>query len=407
MGHALQLYFSYIDANLYPLSFTRRSMATAIFFFPELLGSLILGSWSDRYGRKLFIVIGTLCGAVAVQLTAMTSHFGVLAFTRLLAGLSTASVIPATLGYLSAITAQSKSLRGKVMGLFEIATIGGTLAGVFVAGRFWDAFEVGAFSIDSAIYLVSLAVFWFGIMEARLVSPRRARWRIADTMRAAGDLLRQTWESIRGALWSARILRFVPAWLAINMILGAWLNNAIGQLVETSDRFPDQLLYGIFAESLRAGTDASTYASVVLAIFGLGGVLWSFSLGRFRRTGVMLVGSLGLFALCGFLFALNHAASVHDPLTTLYIVGALLSLLILSGFTPAALTYMADITEDAPTGRGAIMGLYSVFFGVGQLFGTLIGGMFVDWRGMDGLILFTLLLSVAAALTLIRLHRRI
>ena len=80
------------------------------------------------------------------------------------------------------------------------------------------------------------------------------------------------------------------------------------------------------------------------------------------------------------------------------------SILIESGFTPAALTHLADITEDHTGDRGAIMGLYSVFFGIGQFFGTSIGGPFVDWRGADGLVLITALLGAFAAIMLLRLH---
>jgi MFS family permease len=423
MGNMLQLYYGYIDAHEYPLSFTLRSIATAIFFLPELVGSPVLGSWSDRYGRKLFIVIGPLSGAIAVQLTAMTTNFGVLAFTRLLEGLSTASAIPATLGYLSAMTSHNESLRGRVMGIFEIATIGGTLGGLIIGGTLWSGDLVrgisgpAAFSIDSGIYLASLAIFLLGMTEVRRKMPNHRtvepRETVGNQLHFAADALRQTWKSIRAALSSSRILRFVPAWLAINMILGAWLNNVVGQLVETSGRFPNQLLYGIFAENARAGTQISIYGSAVFGVFGLGIALWSLTFGRFRRTSVMLVSAVGLFILCGFIFALNHvgdpsaskAVRLGDPLVAFYAAGALIAFMIVSGFTPAALTYLADVTEDDPRDRGAIMGLYSVFFGVGQLFGTLIGGPFVDWRGMDGLITFTAILGLGATFTLIRLHQ--
>ena len=44
----------------------------------------------------------------------------------------------------------------------------------------------------------------------------------------------------------------------------------------------------------------------------------------------------------------------------------------MSGATPAALGLLADITESYPADRGAIMGLYSVFLGVGQILGALV-----------------------------------
>jgi predicted MFS family arabinose efflux permease len=75
-----------------------------------------------------------------------------------------------------------------------------------------------------------------------------------------------------------------------------------------------------------------------------------------------------------------------------------------SGFTPAALSYLADITELFPSDRGAIMGLYSVFLGLGQFLGASVGGLFVDWRGADGMALIAGLLGILVTFLVSR-HR--
>lgn len=405
-GNMLQLYFGYIDTNEYPIPFTLRGILTALFFLPELLASPVLGSLSDRYGRKLFIMIGPITGAIAVQLTALTSSFGILAFTRLLEGTSTASAIPATLGYLAAGTSEDESLRGRVMGIFEISTIGGTLLGLLIAGPLWDTFQRHAFTLNGLIYILSLVVFFFGIVEVRErlnLSGINLRDGLRDEFTAAGEIIRQAFSRIQVGLTSPKILRFAPAWLALNMILGAWLNGTVGQLVETSDRFPDQFLYGLFSDSARQGTQISFYGAGILLVFGLGVLLWSFTFGRFKRTTVMLIGASGIFVMTFFVYLLNHAGSFSNPLLPLYVLGALVGLVIVSGFTPAALTYLADVTEDDPGDRGAIMGLYTVFFGVGQFFGTLLSGPFADFRGFDGMLLLTLILGAFATVLLLRL----
>ncbi|HEX9074557.1 MAG TPA: hypothetical protein VF932_02210, partial [Anaerolineae bacterium] len=53
---------------------------------------------------------------------------------------------------------------------------------------------------------------------------------------------------------------------------------------------------------------------------------------------------------------------------------------------------------------GIIMGLYSIFLGLGQLIGATIGGPFIDWRGADGIVIVTALLGTFAGLLLLRLH---
>jgi MFS family permease len=167
MGSMIQLYLGYIDRSVYPLSVTMRGIALAVFFLPELIGSPVLGAWSDRYGRKFFIWFSALSGGIAVQIAALTTHFGALVLTRLLAGLSTASAFPATLGLLSAETSHDEALRGRVMGLFQLATIGGTALGILLGGGLWDLFHAHAFTLNHVIYLVSFAIFFFGIRKSK------------------------------------------------------------------------------------------------------------------------------------------------------------------------------------------------------------------------------------------------
>jgi predicted MFS family arabinose efflux permease len=69
------------------------------------------------------------------------------------------------------------------------------------------------------------------------------------------------------------------------------------------------------------------------------------------------------------------------------------------------LTYLADVTENYAADRGSIMGLYSVFLGIGQLVGTSLGGYFADWNGVDGLLLLSAILGGITALSLLTLRR--
>ena len=75
-------------------------------------------------------------------------------------------------------------------------------------------------------------------------------------------------------------------------------------------------------------------------------------------------------------------------------------LFVLAGATPAALGMLADISEIHPDDRGAIMGLYSVFLGLGQIVGSLVSGAAADWRGVDGLLIASLGLLLIALLPL-------
>src|SRR5262249_34390895 len=170
MGQMLQFYLAAIDRNYYHISFTTRGLVIASFFITELTGSPVLGALSDRFGRKSFIILGPLFGAIAVQISAMTIALWLLVVTRLLAGLSTASSIPPTLGYISEATSGRPNLRARVIGMFEITFVGGVAIGSVLSGYLWTFMntprDLGplkliapAFSINGLVYLVSIAIF--------------------------------------------------------------------------------------------------------------------------------------------------------------------------------------------------------------------------------------------------------
>ncbi len=400
MGSTLQLYFGYIDRHFYPLSDTARGLALAIFFLPELIGSPVFGAWSDRLGRKWFILLGAIFGAIGVQMTAMTTNFAALALMRVLGGLSTASAIPATLGYLSGETAHSEAVRGRAMGLFQLATLAGTIGGMLLGGRLWDLYRQGTFTLDALLYLLSLAIFLVGIRETRVRKTPKD-----DAIARGWQALRRSFLHYQDVFTAPGVTRFAPVFLTICTILGIWMNHIVGQLVAADHQFTGQLLYGIFANDRHAGTEIALYGTLILAIFALGALVWSFVIGHFRRTAIMLVNVGALFVLCGVTLALNHSPSLAAPGIPVYLALAVLAIFVLSGAMPAALTYLADVTEERQEDRGAIMGLYTILFGLGGFLGTLIGGPFADWNAVDGILFATALLGVIATLLLVRLYQ--
>jgi predicted MFS family arabinose efflux permease len=110
---------------------------------------------------------------------------------------------------------------------------------------------------------------------------------------------------------------------------------------------------------------------------------------------VMLVAGAGI----------NHAADVPLPVLLGLIALAGAGLFVLAGATPAAIGLLADMTEAYPDDRGAIMGLYSVFLGVGQILGSFAGGAAAQVAGLDGIFVASLVFLVIAVVPLRRLSR--
>ncbi len=414
MGQNIQFYFNYINeaafkpdhplhliaglGNVSVISYTVGGIIITVFFAAEVIGAPLFGAWSDRYGRKLFIIFGPLFGAIAVQLTAMTTVLWLLAVTRVLEGLSTASNAPATLGYIAEASSHEPKLRSRVVGFFEVATLAGMGAGIVLGGTLWRGFGQAAvvfgipltspaFAINGLVYIASLLIFWIGLSEAH-------EFKRSERVEQKESAWVHYWKLLR----NPRVASFVPAWIAINAVIGVFL-NLTARLLTDKRGFPGQLLMGRF-DSFEAGIIIGTY----LGFFVLGILLWSLIFASLKKVTVMLIGIGGLFITCLLLITINHQPSLDAPFVLPLSILLILSIMIQSGFTPAAVVHLADITEEYTGDRGVIMGLYSVFLGVGQAIG-IIGGPFADWRGVDGIILLIFLLGIFAAAFLIPLHR--
>ena len=132
----------------------------------ELIGSPIFGIIADRIGRKPVMLLGPLFGLAAVILTPFSMTIPLLICTRLLEGASTAASVPSILSYVAAKTSHDAQLRGRVVTLFEVATLGRLLvAGTALAGPLWELFGAGSFAVNGGIYLLALAFFAYGVKD--------------------------------------------------------------------------------------------------------------------------------------------------------------------------------------------------------------------------------------------------
>jgi MFS family permease len=109
---------------------------------------------------------------------------------------------------------------------------------------------------------------------------------------------------------------------------------------------------------------------------------------------------VAMLLVCGEFLVFNHIA----PSLARSIVGAVIALTIMveSGFTPAALALLAGAI-GAQAGRGAAMGIYSVLLSVGAILGSLIAAALGRKFAVDGLIYGTLAMAVIALLFVQRL----
>src|SRR5437764_13934207 len=125
---------------------------------PGIVVAVLAGPYSDRFGRKRFLVAGSAVMGVFTLLAAFATSFPVLVATRMIAGVGGSVIFPnsnATLGDNFPYGERSRAV-ATVIGLNTMASIVGVpLAGIIAEATTWRASVgiVGVLSIAAAVLL--------------------------------------------------------------------------------------------------------------------------------------------------------------------------------------------------------------------------------------------------------------
>jgi MFS family permease len=375
----------------HPISNIDVGLISAAFFVVELSLAPVMGALSDRWGRRFFLTIGPLFGLVQVGLlifTPSTDPLPYLLSLQFLSGIASAMQVPAVLGYLADYTRDNNALRMRVMSFYELVTSGGLAVGVLLGGFAWDRFGRNTFALLALGYLI--VTFCMLLVPAVRQVIERVRLRA---------LAQRYWRVLR----TPRLFIFIPAWISISALVGVWLSSQL-TFVLSSRRDPHQLLMGSMSGHGGGGRISLILGAYVL-FFGLSLLFWAFFLNRAPRLFLMLASITGVYLACIALAGLNHTGEDARPLQIIWLALLFVGVFAETSFAPAALAYLADVSEEAARDRGLLMGLYSVFLGLGQLLGNGLGGVFAQYWGFDGMIYLTAILAFVALVALLVLFR--
>ena len=357
----------------------------AAFFATELAGAPWAGHIADRVGQARVLRYGPSFGVVS-SLIAVTVALGhaplgalvvVLLIARVSEGASAACAVPTTLVLISRATDADPVRRMRMMGLFEITSLLGMILGFVVAGVGWDELGARAFLLLAPVY----AGAWLlvGRPTDRPSGPGGRMPPLATLRRLASE---------RGTL------AFGVSWLAVNAVVGVWIQQG-PYLLKLPTRSSTQALVGGFG-----GSEVGGIFAVWGMVFLSGLALWSLLGARWPRR-VLAVALAGMLGVVLALAMVNHGAP-----RALLAVAALL-VLVESGYTPAAFSHLADLTQHLDPTRGAALGLYSVLLAAGQLAGNVIGAPFAARWQMDGVLALTALLALVALGGVARMPREL
>lgn len=350
---------------------------SAVSFAAELSASLPMGIASDRVGRRRLMTAGALAGAAAAVLFAISGRPSIFFLSRALEGIGAAAIVPALLAYLADATERRAALRARVMSYFELTLLAGLALGGIAAAQLFRAMQGGAFFVVALVYATSAAMLFLAICDTGVRSTARP---IAD---------------LRSVLRLPSIRRLAPVWLCVNAVVGLWLGPTLPFLL-TRRSSNGQYLSGLFAaDPARVGWLLFAYA----LIFGAGISAWSMVLPHVRLRVALWISLGAMLPACAGIYLLNHSA--HQTASVRWTIGAVMALVVMieSGFTPAALAWLAG-SLPPQSGRGAGMGVYSVLLGVGAIVGSLLAAILGQAYSVDGLLYGTALAAVAAGIFL-------
>lgn len=377
----------------HPITSVQVGLLPVTYYISELLLAPFMGALSDQWGRRTFLIIGPLFGFVQTLLLFFTpakSPLSYLLCLQIFAGISSAITVPAGLSYLADFTVRNQRLRMRVMSFYELVTSGGIAVGTALAGLAWDRFGHGAFFLLACLYLVVALCMFLSPVVNQVVERGKMQY-----------IVTRYWRIVR----TPRLLIFIPAWLCICALIGIWLSSQIPFLLSRPVYDAQQLLMGSLSGP-GAGHRVSFVMGGFVLFFGLCLLFWAFFLTNFPRLRLMLTSIVGVFLSCIALFGMNHRGLGNDGLLYAWLPVLLIGIVAETSFAPAALAYLADISEEAAKDRGLLMGLYSIFLGLGQIIGNGLGGVFAHNFGFDGLIYFTAILACIALFSLLWLFKR-
>ena len=303
----------------------------ALYPIAEAVSAMPVGRLADRISRKKLHLTGMTLITVLTAAIGFTRNLLNVSILHALMGVSAAMAAVTSLTLLGDATKQTN--RGKKMGGFDLANLGGYGLGFGVGSVLVTAF---ASRLSEAFWITSGIFLFTSILATKfLVEPVRS-----DELNQPGIRRRRIGSKIRPVL---------PVWLGQTIILGMYF------LLPKAFKDANITLTG----------QMLIFLGAIGGLFALGAIVFGHISDKVGRTKIMVLGAIGEF---GFLVLFGWSFPYF--LTYALILAPLFFLA--SAIAPAILSYVSDISGKAR--RGSANGLYSVVLSIGMAIGNILGG---------------------------------
>ena len=299
----------------------------------------VFGRWSDRRGRKPFIIIGLVSYALVSVAFILFTKVPHLIIIRFFQGIASAMIMPVIQAYVGDITPSGRE--GFVMGIFNMSLFVGLSLGPVAGGVINDHYSLqAAFVSMGALALVGAALsYWLLPTTRDEAALRRGRpplaWRaiIGDRVVIGLFIFRLVYTASIGVIWG-----FVP--VLADAAFGV-SSSQIGVLV----------MIGVLVSGM-VQTPMGYLADRIS-----------------RKAMVLTGGALAGVAVLSFQWAQSYAQLMIASVT--FGLGG--------GIAMPALMAVAVLKGQQTDSMGTVMAVLTVGHSLGMLIGALVAGMMMDW----------------------------
>lgn len=299
----------------------------------------LFGKWSDRRGRKPFIVTGLLAYALVSVAFILFPSVNQMIVIRFFQGIASAMITPVVQAYIGDITPQGRE--GVIMGLFNMSLFLGLSVGPVAGGVISDRFNLqAAFGCMGLLVLIGFGLCAWLLPATRTEAALRKgsepmQWRTIVRDRAIGGLFvfRLAYTAGIGIIWG-----FLPVLANSEFFLSS---SQIGVLVMLG-----VLVSGMIQAPMGYLADRISRKAMVVA----GGILAALSVLWFQ----WIHSALNLF-IASIVFGLG------------------------GGIAMPALMAVAVLKGHQTRSMGSVMAVLTVAHSLGMLAGALLAGVMMDW----------------------------
>jgi len=322
--------------NELSISGTIAGNMVAAFALAQLIASPFTGKWTDKYGRKIMIIIGLFLFSFSELLFGIGKSLEMLFLSRILGGVSGACIMPAITAFIADITSENE--RPKALGYMSAAIntgfivgpgIGGFLAEFGIRVPFFAASILGAIVAIASIFL--------------LKEPERMEQPDSKKGQKIG------WKRI-----------FMPMYFISFVII----------FLSTFSLTSFESLFSLFIDH-KFGFTPRDIAIIITGSGTVGAIAQILLFDRLtKRLGEIMVVRLSLIFSALLVFVMTIVSSYWSIL--------LICCIVFVGFDlvrPGITSYLSKIAGNE---QGFVGGMNSMFTSIGNIFGPIIGGILFD-----------------------------